>query len=368
MYMAATLFVGLSYLAFFETYQSRALSWTALYGLFLWLSMMSEYSAAFALAPHVLLLAYAIARQRSRAFFLVAAAGTAAVTYTPWFTQALSRLPGPSHLPSYLMVDSERVLQAVRSTIGVDAAGYAFSASRLMTLWNALPSFHVPLLVLAGFVAAVGGLVLARVSFASFVSAVGLTLGTLVVAAIASVAITPSFAVRTVAYASLGWSLLVAAAIGGRLSHGNGITSRLTVTVWGAAVVAVVASLVTLYETQSNSDKEHWRQLAVGASQLASDGYPVVLYPGPLTIALDLYAPEGQAPASRYVNGWDQSAVAALIDDEAPPVVWYAYGTYDGYTMPATTLQQHGYHLVRHDSYWSLLWLDEYVSTMAGPR
>ena len=394
MYAVTGLFVALAYLAFFALVQTGSKRWALIYGASLWIAMQLDYSALFALLPHGVLIPMAIVRDRRRGMLVLAAAVASAVAYLPWLVMLPGTLPGITDRASYLGFSMDKAFSAIVSVVGLDATTYAPSPTGFASVWNLATISHRPLLLLVAAIGVGGTVLLARRSGMAAVAAAGLVAGTIVAAALFSVLLTPSFADRTVSYATFGWALLVAAAAGpvltrlvpgrrppsveraGASGSDSGVFStespraptgrRWTgvAAVCAAMLLAVpfAAGLVTLRATQATGDKQHWRDLVHDVAMLAGPASPVITYPrDAMGIFVDLYAPGAVVGRPFYLDGGHPVTAQTLAAAGNPGIVWYGYDAFQGYDRRSAELVGLGYRLLTRRIYFQALVLEAYA-------
>jgi hypothetical protein len=382
MYASTAFFVSLAYLAFFAAIHTGMRRWALVYALSLWLAMEFDYSALFALLPHGLLIAIALYRDKRRGALVLLGALAAFVAYVPWMLHLPGTLPGPTDRASFLGFGWEKVFTVIVSTTGLDAGSYAPTQTGFSTAWSEHPILHRPLLLLVAAVGVIGTVVLARRSVMAAITAVGLTVGTVAFAAIASILLTPSFTDRTVLYATVGWALLCAATVGPVLSYlttaerpadvsREPSADRRAPRGWIrygalAAGIAVVmqfaAGLVTLHAIETYGDKQHWRELVQDVAQVARPESPVLGYPrNVMDTFIDLYAPGAVVGQPFYLDGGHPVTAQILTTAGDPKTVWYAFLDFTDYIARSRELEGLGYRLVSKRIYFWALTLEEYA-------
>ncbi len=353
-YALTTLFVGLSYLALVTFCQAPGRRWALLYALATLLALYTDYSALYALAPQVLLFAYATRLYRRQAGWLWAAALGVGVLFLPWGVKMVGTVNsmGLERAPA-LGVTPDKVGITLLSMAGV--AGHdRYFLGRLPTPWEHWPHWQWAMLLGLVVAALLGVIGLARLSVLARLTVTGLLAGTLLVGIIVGL-YRPGFAERTVLPAVLGWALLIGAVAAVR------VPSFARAQAWLAPVVPVVAagsviftlvlSPLSLDAIYRGAEKDHWRDLAIDVARIAKFGRPIVTFHVGIPVLLDLYA--AHTLDSGHLNvgqGQDLpplSEAGADLDD----AVWLVYIELPGIEKVRTALDQQGYTRLLHNNY-----------------
>lgn len=366
MYAPVALLVATSYLALVGFQQARrGRGWATLYGMSVALAMYVDYSAAYALAPQLLVVAYLAATQRRRVGPLLAALAAAALAYLPWLPQLLGSIRAMGPERAYLAATSAALRDSALALLG---DGGQFRSARGMppTPWGLYPAFRVPILAaqLPGIVA--GAIILARRSrLALLIAATGL-LGPIGCSVLLGL-ISPGYAERTVLASVLGLATLLGAtlAVPPRI-RGAAIPAMLGrasfVLALGIAVLAI--SLSFRY-----ADKQDFRALARDTA--TSPELPVVTVDQVTATLIDLYRPE---LPDRLQLHLDIATPGILPSLDGAPLgdFWLEYNDYNwvASAIEATRqqLRENGYEPVQRRTYGYPVTLERYARTRAGDR
>lgn len=355
-YALTALLVATSYLALVAYLQTAGRRWLLAYSASLVLAMYTEYSAVFALIPQIAVLVVAVKNNIRRGVMLAGAGAAAAVLFLPWVPQ-LMKVAGPTSQQTQFALSTGKVTGSVLALVGLAGNGLYYWGGPLNP-WDrwivARPLLALVLLIAGG----IGGYVLTRRSHLGLPVAGGLLAGTVVTATVISL-IYPSFAVRTVLYGTLGWSVLLAACIDAperlRVLRIAGLTSGL---------VMLALSLVTASSLYRGADKQHWRALAADTASASRTGFPVVTYPAVAGTLIGLYAPH--VLQGKYLAVPDGGNLPARSYQRSPSV-WLAYVQSPGINMLTSQLRALGYRRVLHQYYWNPLYLDLYLRPGQSP-
>lgn len=359
-YAVTGLAVATAYFALVSFYRSPSARLAALYGISLAMAMYLDYSALYALLPQAALIIVIWRRHGiTRIRPLLAGSAAAVIAYLPWVPQVaatVSDLGGGR--AGYLGAGPETVPPAIGSIVGLVGQGVYF-AGTATSAWDRWPSLQ-PLFAAAVAVAVLMGVWALRRRQAALSTAMGLAGGTLIVAILVS-QISPGFAPRTVSYAAMGWSILLAAAV----TDGAASVARRVFAI-GCATIVIGAGLVSVLGIYTGGDKEHWRELAADVVAGERFGFPTVTFPGLAPTILGLYQPSlDESHPLHLGDAPDLDALERTVTGH--PAVWVA-----AYAIPnATKIRQHleslGFELVAHRTYPYTLSLDLYVRPEAIP-
>lgn len=355
-YALTALFVGISYLALVAFLQEGERRWLLAYGVSLILAMYTEYSAIFALTPQILVPVVAVRNNLRRGFMSIGAGLSAAVLFLPWIPQLL-KVAGPTSQQAQFALTTDKVTGSVLALVGLAGNGIYYWGGPLNP-WDRWVTARPLLTLLLVVVAGVGAYVLARRSQLGLPVASGLLAGTVVTVSVISL-IYPSFAVRTVLYGVLGWSILLAACLDG---WGRSRALRIAGLVSGLIMLAL--TLVTVSSLYRGADKQHWRALAADTASAARSGFPVVTYPAVAGTLIGLYAP--QVLEGNYLAVPDGGELP-LLDTKTSHGVWLAYIPSPGIDRLTAQLSAWGYHRVLHEYYWNPLYLDLFLRSNVLP-
>ncbi|MDQ3707241.1 MAG: glycosyltransferase family 39 protein [Chloroflexota bacterium] len=364
-YAVNVLLVGLSYLALVAFHQTRSKWWSLGYGASLLAAMYVEYSAIYALAPQVIVLAYVVWKHRKRALPLLLAGAAAVVGYLPWLPWMLQISAVVSQQGQYV-VNPTKVLIVTLGVAGIagnsaplgpDYGGYFWGIK--YTAWELVPAAQPAILAIAASVLVAGAWRLSRQSAMSFLAPVCL-LATILAAILFSL-YRPGFIDRTVIYAVLGWSI----AVGAAAMLGKPRT-WLRVAAVAGVVLLLGFSAVSLRAIYLGALKQQWRELAaeaVGQSQ----GKLLVTYPTLAGVLIDAYEPE--VHSGNYLNISDGGDMPDLGQSGGtrPDEVWLAYMEVLFIQKIRDQLQAQGYEQVSHKYFAAPLFLDHYRLTDTSP-
>jgi hypothetical protein len=206
------------------------------------------------------------------------------------------------------------------------------------------------LLVVCG----VGVATLGRRGLFGLLCAVGLFAGTIVVCAGISL-ISAGYAERTVIFALLGWALVAGAIAGALLARG-----------WrwaGASALAMLLllGLVSLWAMYAGGDKQHWRELAHDAAELARSGETLLLYPSVTGVLLDAYE-RHEFDDATVIPDYGELPDVARPESETK-TLWLVYIDTGGLARLQEQLVERGYVRLEHRYYWNPLWIDRYEAS-----
>lgn len=291
MYAPATLVIVVAYDALFAYWQQPSRRTAVIFGLALATGVYIDYSAAYALAPLCLLMAWVVWQQRRRAAWLVGATAAAVLAYAPWLPQIVRTIDGVNEIErrsEYLAATWNEVWDAIPFLVGLDGRASGPSMS-WPNAWDRWTNLHTPFLLLLIPAGVVGALVLRR-NRLGLATVAALVLGVPVMAVLIS-KISPGFAVRTLIPATVGWSLL-AGAVMARDRGPGGIPRWLRALGIAGWCYLLVVSVVALPPVYSNSGRVRWNDAAADLARLNTDNAPIVTFSigGMDTDLIDLYA------------------------------------------------------------------------------
>ena len=325
MYALAVLLVGVSYLTLVAFDQGTS-PWRAVgYGVAVLQAVYVDYSAAYALAPQVFLLALIAKRHGRRALPVLGATLGAGLAALPWMSQAFSSIVSTEgHSRSWFLgVTFTGIVHSLQALVGLGYSA-AYYWGPVQTPWVRWPAFQGLLLLAVAPAVAIGTLALARQRSPAPLVVAGLLAGTIGTATMISV-ISPGYADRTVLYAVLGWAILAGAApFGGAPTplRGAGLLSV-------ACILALsVLGVVAIYR---GADKERYRDLAAATADAATFGLPIVTNHAVTETLIDLY--QRHALDERHLRlGPRERPLADLLAESAGGVeaLWFAQGWDDG--------------------------------------
>lgn len=370
MYALVVLLVATAYLALVAFVQAPSRRWAAVYGLAVAVALYADYSAAFALAPQAVLLAFALDRHRRRAAPIGLAAVSAVLAYAPWLPRVVASVHAANRVgrrEAYLGVDPTKVPTALLGLLGLAGDG-SYLQSTVAMPWNAAPALRPLLLLVVVVVGGLAGAALAKNQLAALV--VGCLFGTVAVAVWVS-QVSPSFAERTVLTAVVGWALVVGAAEARAPRTALGRLGSV------AVAAALIASAYGTYAVDTGATKQRWRDAVADLATAEPLGFPVVTYSyGEVADTfLDLYAPglRGRAPIVPVSDGQLEAVLSngllaerglTLAEAQAgglaaelgaggarAPYVWVLYYQRPGTDDLLATLAALGYQRIEHGAY-----------------
>ncbi len=355
-YAVAMLLVSVSYFALVSFYRTPQWRWALLYGAALLLSMYVDYSPLYAFVPQLFVFALILRVHKWKVIHLFASALLAIIGYLPWVPQMMASIPiGDPWRASYLGATQGRVLAATRAILGFAENRTYFFGSQT-TPWELWPLVHDVLLlgVLVAFV--LGIALMCQQLPLGAVSALSLTVGTILTAALVS-QISPGFAERTVLYATLGWALIIGALACYRLPGWFGAL-RLV----GLACVAFTF-LLSLFTIFWRGDKQHWNDLATDTASAAASGKLILTYPGAVAETLiSVYEPHALSGWHINLDSPDQlSVLSDGANKDKVNALWFAYLDIADIGDIRDRLSNLGYVRVLHNEYWRRLYLDMYI-------
>lgn len=342
MYAPVLLVVTLSYYALARHVVTLDSRWATAYGWLTLIALYADYSAAYAIAPQVLVIAWFVwARERQAALLVTRGIG-AALAFAPWIPTMLQSFATLSYdRSSYHGATPRRVLMSLLGLTGLGGNG-SYYVSRAMDTWQRWPALHVPLAVLCVALFAGGLLALWRHGARSLLLVAGLTLGTVTSAILVSL-VSPGFAERVIMAALLGWALGL-----GALAFGERLPRAIRVLGQAGLVVVLLASGVTLSSLYRGAVKQDYRGVVRDAAAVAPLGGAVVT----ASIMDEFF--------SAYAPGLRLAPATAIGSADA---VWFAYGDYSWANIDQRRreLESAGYQRVMHQYFEDPLYLDLYV-------
>ncbi len=357
MYAPAAVFVALSWYALIRFLPERDRRWGAMYSATLALAAYTDYSAFYALAPQVLLVAWQARESfwRTAGAWLVAA-GAAALLFAPWAAQVLRSIEFVGDDRAFLYVTWQKVVDSFYAIVGLPGERiYYWGVVR--TPWVTWPEIRPVAVALVALVLILAVATLSGRYRTTLVLGLSLCFGTIAVTALASYLVSPGYADRTVSYAVLGWAMLAGSAPFGRVP--NGVRPLAL----GAVALLLAGSALAVHGVAQDADKEHYRQLALAAGELNGLGYPLVA----------VVRPEQQVIADS--TGLVRTAISIYEPDielgdissgTHPPVFWDVATNYpweaDGVAQRRSALLAQGYVLVQSEAFPPVMSLDLWVS------
>jgi hypothetical protein len=151
--------------------------------------------------------------------------------------------------------------------------------------------------------------------------------------------------------ATLGWALLLGAALGRASTTPRGWLTGALVTLTLLESVATDAALAT------GAYKQHWRALAADTAVAAQLGGPIVTYPTVAGTLLGLYQPRLRPPRTLPIADGGRLPPATLHHGR----IWLAYPAGTGEAGLIAALQAHSYVRLLHLYYPYPLYLDLYA-------
>src|SRR3954453_19227794 len=211
MYATTTFLVLLSYLMLVRYREDGRARWAVLYGACLAAAMYVDYSALYALAPQVVVLAMVMRARWPESKALLLSLVGAVLAYGPWLTQMQGtvRLANEySRRLSYLAASWERIRAATYELTGLTSD--QATSGRWEPPWSRWTDLRLALLLVLIGVTALGVWNLVERRMALAVS-LCLLIGTPLTAIMSSL-VSPGFDLRTIIPAIPGWCLVLAAA------------------------------------------------------------------------------------------------------------------------------------------------------------
>jgi len=288
MYVPVSFFIALTYLSFVAFIQTRQKRWAILYSIALIGSVWIDYSAAYALLPHFIVLAYAIWKLRRESLPLLVAAVSAGLCFVPWLPQLKSTIDNLSANPdqanrSTFVPSFAGLEQAIATLTGFDGFGTPCCIGTL-PMWDRWSDAH---LIMFGsmVVIAIIGIVIAGRSLGCAVSLL-LFGGTIAASTLVSL-ISPGFETRTVLTSTLGWAILASVAF---------VNKPVPIALRSAGIagwlLVVIASSLGVPSVFEYGARNSWTEAAEDLRIQSHLGKPILFfsYGGIVTDLIDVYA------------------------------------------------------------------------------
>jgi hypothetical protein len=279
--------------------------------------MYLDYSALFALAPQIVLLALVAKEQRRRGTPLFVALVLAVLVYLPWIPQAIMSMETEGTTRAgYLSLTADRFFAATSALIGLQDQGDYFQRD-LAAVWQMWEPLHVAMVAAAVVAVVVAVLVGWRRSRQAVLVAALLGFGTIACATLASL-VSPSFAARTAIAAVLGWAMLIGLLLAGSIS------ARWR-WIGGAVLLAIcVVSAVSLYAANDEFSLQRgprWPELSADISKTREENPDFrIIVPSKVDyVLIDVY--KSGVLDGKAITALDE--VAKLPQDKGD--VWMAY-------------------------------------------
>ena len=351
-YVPCVLAVALSYLAIVEFQRRPQMRWAAGYAVSTAAAVHLDFSAAFALAPQLFVVALIVRRRGSAALPLLGSGIAAIVLVLPlmsWLGYASSALGSSQQYA----VSPQKLASAALGIAGV-AGNAAFSGTvGVGFYWGSEPAawdhgwFVAAALALGVVVALCAGTVqLWRTSRVAVAVVVAL-LSTILIAAAVSMVRT-AFIDRAVLAAVVGWALVVGSAVVFSAQHRR--DAWMTAALRNAAVAAVgvltFAVGFSLVAALAGGVKQDWRALAadVAASRGNDRNALLVTYPTLTRTLIEVYEPEAAVDAIVVDDGPKlPSAWSRRLGDAS--AVWLSYIVYPGIEEIQNELTTRGFEI-----------------------
>lgn len=360
-YALMTLLVACSYLALVAFHQTLARRWAVLYAAATLAAIYCEYSAIYALAGQLVILAYLAGIHGRRVLPLWVAVGAVVVGFLPWLPQLLGTVNrmGQERAPE-LGAGLDQIRAVLLSLTGAGGYGRYYLGSE-PTPWEIWPAGQGVLVAGLVVAAALGVLALLRQPALTRLVIAVLAGGTLLAGIVVSLA-WPGFAERTTLPAVLGWALLVGSAVTLRLPRPVRLARYAGV---AFVLLVAVATLATLYRA---ADKEHWRELAAATAAAAQSGKPIATYHPFTPTLINLYQP-GTLPDEQtgLIQESGPLPPFARPGPQSTDALWLAAVDLEGLDQVRTQLAGLGYQQLRHTTFgappqqWHGLSLDLYA-------
>lgn len=374
-FAGAVLLVALSYLAVITYQTDQRPRWLILYATSTFAAALYDYSAIYALVPQTAIILIMLWQQRRKAIPLIAALAVAILAFLPWGIQMLGIVDNMTQERALTLgITPENVGSTTISITGVGGFERYFLGSEPAP-WEAIPALRWLILIPLVLATILGILtLLGRVRTAPLTPIVGLGLfiGTLLMGIAVSL-YKPGFAERTVLAASLGWCIILGAAIEPPaikqlvpgVRRAIRIASIASVTALGALSIATLAAIY------GGADRDHWRDMAADSTGFAKWGYPVLSYHVIVDTLLDVYAPHLRDTGYAYIDqGHDLPSLDNLGGFKSG-ALWLNYVEIGGIDRVRTQLEEQGYRRAVHLNYSqhsvNQIYTDLYIQTPDGP-
>jgi len=286
MYAPVVLLIALAYLFVTLYWQSGQSRWLAPYALTLSLAVYTDYSAAYALAPLMLLTACVWRKSSSLGLRLAISTVAAACLYAPWIPEIINTVrltEEATGRATYLAASWTQIHEVVRSIPGITGArsSVRVSSPSAWDRWTGARPYYLIALIP---IAAAGMLTLRRRPHALLVALL-LMMGTPLVAILAS-QVSPGFATRTVLAAVLGWVVLPS----GWLTPERTANPLRGLGFLGWLFLLIV-SVLSLPATYGDARHPQWPSISEELADQAYLAKPVLIFStaGMLTDMVDLY-------------------------------------------------------------------------------
>jgi len=351
MYAPVMMVVLLSYLALIEYRAEPRVGWAVTYGFSISIAVYLDYSAVYALAPQVVLLAMIFFQHGRRATWLAVASVIALILYAPWLPQVVDTvktLDESSESTNRLEALSASWINIERSiSYLLGLSGRGSSPLGTKNVWEQWPDAR-PLMIVFMTAVGFGGLFTMRgKAFAQLVTLL-LVFGAPVVAIIAS-QISPGYAVRTVQISVMGWCIAAGSCASWMLlkpwTH-----HYLRVTGGALLLILLMLSGISLRATMSGAERYQWRVIASDLVSSCAPDAPIIVASnaGMFTDILSVYSGdsipperiltvtdgtrEGWTGAERWLNRGptraelNQGTLSNYVDQTDPrnDVIWVA--------------------------------------------
>jgi 4-amino-4-deoxy-L-arabinose transferase-like glycosyltransferase len=364
-YALTVLLVAISYLALVAYRQGPHIGWAVAYAISTAIAVYIDYSALFALAPQVVLLALVAREQKRRSVPLFGCLALAILAYLPWIPQLIISVQQEGTIrESFLGLSPERFVAALGSLVGLQDQDDYFQRD-MAAVWRMWEPLRVMVQVTAVAVVILCAVLAWKGSRPALLVACLLSFGTIAVTTLVSF-FSPSFASRTVLGAVLGWAIFMGMLVAGRgmpeLRRGwKRIKMPATFSVGlSALLLALIVSAVAFGAANADISLQrgpHWSDLTAAISQAAGSKQNfVIVVPSKIDYTLiDAYKP----------GVLDGRAVTSLDDlSKLPPSdldVWMAYHRSTAFAPYFDELARLGYVRVQQMKFYpGALLLDRY--------
>lgn len=362
MYATSVLLVAVSYLALAAFHQNAQNAqngppqWAIVYAVAVLLAMYIDYTAAYALAPQIPLLALLAKRHGRRARVLLCGTLGAAICYLPWAFQAAAAMRKVSDdRLAFMAATPARIAGSLLAIVGLSGQT-SYYWGNAPTPWAVWPHLHGTFLLALVPVILVGATALTRRYALAGAVALGLFAGTIGAAMLVSMLLSPGYADRTVLYAVLGWAVFAGAAPFGAVPNGGRAAGLL-----GIACLLTL-SLLSLGAIYRGAEKQQYRQLAHETALAAASGRPVFVPEGATATLIDLYT------SGTAVHVYPSRL--PLVEHPAggaADALWLAHGPYDNIEAWTAQLAARGYERVQQQYFPDPLYLELYARPGARP-
>ncbi|HEX5502621.1 MAG TPA: glycosyltransferase family 39 protein [Thermomicrobiales bacterium] len=350
MYALLALLVAVSYLALVAYYQRAAWHWLVLYGCGVLAALYTDFTAVYALAPQIFVLALVARRHGRLALAPCGVAGLAGLGFLPWLAQAADTVGARASSQAwFLAATPSSIADSLLAIAGISgASSYYWGAARTPAV--AWPHLRGLFLGVALLVVVAGAVALWRRRRLAPLVVMALGVSTIGTATLVSLG-RPGYADRTILCATLGWALCA-----GAVALPSGATWLRRAGFIGLAGLLALVSLsdAALYR---GATKQEYRTFAAATARAAQLGLPVLTFDRVSETLITAYQP--QVLQARYLRAEDRDWDEALAGAEA---VWFAHPDYSWERAELAPIEDKlaalGYRRVAHRSMPDPLFLE----------